>query len=129
MTMAASIEARMPFMDHRLAEFASSLPDRCRVRGTPTKWILRQAMRRLLPAEIINRPKVGFRVPVSDWFQGPLRDWIRELLIGEASRTNGYYRPDRLRKVLDDHARGRQNHEKLLWTMLNLELFHREYGL
>ena len=129
MSMAASIEGRLPFMDHRLAEYVSALPDNFRVRGRTTKWILRQAMQRLLPAEILNRPKVGFRVPVNDWFRGPLKDWIRELLLESGSKTTGYYHKKRLAKVIDDHTGGRHNHEKLLWTMLNLELVHREYSL
>jgi asparagine synthase (glutamine-hydrolysing) len=129
MSMAASIEGRLPFMDHRLAEYVSALPDNYRVRGRTTKWILRQAMQRLLPAEILNRPKVGFRVPVNDWFRGPLKDWIRELLLESGSKTTGYYHKKRLEKVINDHTRGRHNHEKLLWTMLNLELVHREYSL
>ena len=73
MTMAASIEARMPFMDHELAAYVSSLDDRYRVRGRVGKRLLREAMARLLPREILHRPKMGFRIPISDWFRGPIR--------------------------------------------------------
>lgn len=127
MTMAASIEARMPFMDHELAEFISRLPDCWRVKGSITKNILRQTMTRLLPKEIIDRPKIGFRVPVSEWFRCQMQPYLREHLTGAASLTREYYRKAELNRVLDDHVNGRQNHEKLLWTLLTLEIWHREH--
>ncbi len=129
MTMAASLEARMPFLDHELAAMTSALPDAFRVRGRDTKWILRQAARRFLPAAIIDRPKVGFRVPVNEWFRGEMKDYLHDHLTGPDSRTAGYYRCDVLHKVLAEHAAGRHNHEKLLWCLLNLEIWKREYGL
>ena len=129
MTMAASIEARMPFMDHELAAFVSSMPDRYRVRGKSTKWLLREAMKQILPTEILERPKVGFRVPVNEWFRGQMKDYLLDHLTGPSSRTAAYYKNDALHRVLDEHIRGRQNHEKLLWMLLNLELWHREYGI
>jgi len=127
MTMAASLEARMPFMDHELAAFMSNLPDKYRVRGHTTKWILREAMKRLLPPTILQRPKIGFRVPVNAWFQGPMRDYLYEHLTSSTSLTREYYLPKMLDKVLADHVACRQNHEKLLWSMLNLEIWHRQY--
>lgn len=129
MTMAASLEARMPFMDHELAGYVSGLPDEWRVKGHTTKRILREAMRRLLPASILSRPKVGFRVPVNEWFRGSMRDYLLEHLTGKDSRTRAYFRPAVLDRYLDEHLRGRQNHEKLLWTLLTLEIWHREYGV
>ncbi len=128
MTMAASIEARMPFMDHELAAYVSSLDDRWRVRGRTGKVVLREAMTRLLPKAILERPKVGFRVPVSDWFRGPMRGYLEEHLLSSASRTRDFYRRDTLKSVVDEHVGGRQNHEKLLWTMLTLEVWHRQLG-
>jgi asparagine synthase (glutamine-hydrolysing) len=127
MTMAASIEARMPFMDHELAAFVSSLPDEYRVRGRQTKWILREAMHRLLPPTILERPKVGFRVPVNEWFRGKMRAYLYDHLTGPDSRTRTYYKREALDRILSEHVRGRQNHEKLLWSLLNLELWHRQY--
>ena len=126
MTMAASIEARMPFMDHELAAFISALPDHSRVRGRVTKSILREAMKRVLPPAILDRPKVGFRVPVNEWFRTSMREYLYEHLLGAGSRTTGYYRQPALVKLLDEHSSGRQNHEKLLWSLLNLEIWHRE---
>jgi asparagine synthase (glutamine-hydrolysing) len=127
MTMAASIEARMPFLDHELAAFVSSLPDRFRVNKFQTKWILRQAMRRVLPPEILKRPKVGFRVPVNEWFRGVMRDYLFDLLLSSDSRTTRYYRREELSRVLREHTSRQRNHEKLLWTLLSLEVWYREY--
>ncbi len=127
MTMAASLEARMPFMDHQLAAYVSGLPDHFRVRGTRTKWILREAMKRLLPASILERPKVGFRVPVNEWFRGPMREYLYDHLTGSGSLTRDYYHRDELDRILTEHVDGRQNHEKLLWALLTLEIWHREY--
>ena len=127
MTMAASLEARMPFMDHELAAYVSSLPDEYRVRGRTTKWILREAMKQLLPQAILERPKVGFRVPVNEWFRGPMKDYLYEHLTGTDSRTRHYYHAAALQQVLAEHVAGRQNHEKLLWSLLTLEIWHRQY--
>jgi asparagine synthase (glutamine-hydrolysing) len=127
MTMAASLEARMPFMDHELAAYVSSLPDEYRVRGRTTKWILREAMKQLLPQAILERPKVGFRVPVNEWFRGPMKDYLYEHLTGTDSRTRHYYHAQALQQVLSEHVAGRQNHEKLLWSLLTLEIWHRQY--
>ncbi len=127
MTMAASLEARVPFLDHELAAFVSSLPDRFRIRGWRTKWILRAAARTLLPERILARPKVGFRVPVNKWFRGPMREMLTSHLQGSASITRDYYGAKVLDGVLADHLEGRKNSEKLLWTLLNLEIWHRQY--
>ncbi|HTQ36897.1 MAG TPA: asparagine synthase C-terminal domain-containing protein, partial [Steroidobacteraceae bacterium] len=128
MTMAASIESRVPFLDHKLVEFVSTLPDHYRVRGFTGKWILRAAARSLLPAHILERPKVGFRVPVNDWFRGPLREYLCDHLRGPGSLTREYFEPAVLDGVMDEHFAGRQNHEKLLWALLNLEIWHRRYA-
>lgn len=129
MTMAASLEARMPFMDQELAAYVSSLPDNYRIRGLTSKWLLREAMRRVLPAAILERPKVGFRVPVNEWFRGPMKSFLQDHLTGPGSLTAGYYHHATLKKILSEHFNGRQNHEKLLWCLLNLEIWHREYKI
>jgi asparagine synthase (glutamine-hydrolysing) len=127
MTMAASLEARMPFLDQELAAYVSSLPDRFRVRGHTTKWILREAMKRLLPRRILERPKVGFRVPVNEWFRGPMRSFLFDHLTSVDSMTHDYFHKDALNQIMNEHVEGRQNHEKLLWCLLNLEIWHRQY--
>ncbi|TAD89565.1 MAG: asparagine synthase (glutamine-hydrolyzing) [Alphaproteobacteria bacterium] len=128
-TMAASLEARMPFLDHRLAAYVASLPDDRRLRGSTTKWLLRRAMERVLPQAILTRPKIGFRVPVEAWFRGRLSGWLEDCLTGAGSRTRDLYRPDALRRVLEEHRAGRVNHEKLLWLLLTTELFRRRYNV
>ncbi len=129
MTMAASIEARMPFMDHELAEYVSGLPDKYRIHGRVTKWLLREAVKEMIPESILARPKVGFRLPVNEWFRGPMKDYLFDHLLGDRSVSKKYYRQQYLKKVLDDHLNGHQNHEKLLWTLLNLEIWLRQTGV
>ena len=129
MTMAASLEARMPFMDHRLAAYVSRLPDENRLNGKVSKWMLREGMKQMLPEAIIDRPKVGFRVPMSDWFRGPMKDYICDHLIGHDSKTLDFYDRSALERYLNEHIDHKQNHEKLLWTLLNLEIWQREYNL
>ena len=128
MTMAASIEARVPFLDHKLAEFVSTLPDDCRIRGARTKWILREAGKQILPATILKRPKVGFRVPVNEWFRGNMREFLLDHLQSANSLTRTYFDQGALYQIVSDHIDGRQNHEKLLWSLLNLEIWHRQYA-
>jgi asparagine synthase (glutamine-hydrolysing) len=106
----------------------SGLPDNYRVNGLKTKWILRQAGQSLIPEQILNRPKVGFRVPVNKWFQGPMKDYLLDHLRGPSSKTRAYYDPQVLDRMVDDHVEGKQNHEKLLWALLNLEIWHRQYA-
>ena len=107
----------------------SALPDQYRIHNGTQKWILREAMRDILPPEILGRRKIGFRVPVSVWFRTILKDYVRENLLGLSSRTRGFYRQDALQRILDQHASGSVNHEKLIWTLLSFELFQKEYGL
>jgi asparagine synthase (glutamine-hydrolysing) len=128
MTMAASIESRVPFLDHVFATHVSTLPDHYRVKGFSTKWILRQAAKSLIPEAILDRPKVGFRVPVNEWFRTRMRGFLVEHLQGAESKTRSYYDPKVLDRVVSDHVQGRQNHEKLLWALLNLEIWHRQYA-
>ena len=123
MTMAESLETRAPFLDHKLAELVSALPDHARVRGLETKWILHQAAKPLLG----NLPtrKGGWRVPVGAWLRGELREYLLEHLRGQGSMTRSYYEPKALDRVIDDHLAGRRNHETALWTLLNLEIWQR----
>lgn len=127
MTMAASIEARMPFLDTQLVTYVSSLPDNYRLGLLKTKYLLRQAMKQLLPRPIITRKKIGFRVPVDDWFRGSMSGFLQDHLMGPGSHTASYLRKPVISKILVEHIEGRKNHEKLLWSLLNLELWHRQY--
>jgi asparagine synthase (glutamine-hydrolysing) len=125
MTMAASLEARAPYLDHRLAEFVSTLPDELRVRGLAGKWILREAARPLL--EGLAPRKAGFRIPVGAWLRGELSDFLLEHLRGADSLTRSYYDTAVLDRMLDEHVAGRRNHEEILWTLLNLEIWQRAF--
>jgi asparagine synthase (glutamine-hydrolysing) len=127
MTMAASIEARVPFLDHKLVEFAATLPDHWRVDELRRKRVLREVARSLLPREIPERTKVGFRVPVTEWFTGGMRDYLYDHLRSSDSMTRAYYDTTYLDRVLDEHTHGVQTHDKLLWTLLTLEIWHRLY--
>jgi asparagine synthase (glutamine-hydrolysing) len=123
---AAGIELRMPFLDHALAEYVSSLPDNRRVRGMATKWILREAGKRLIPARLARR-KGGFRPPLRDWLRNELRDTLLEHLQSSASLTRPNYGAAALDRMLKEHLEGKNNHEIPLWTLLNLEIWHRQY--
>jgi asparagine synthase (glutamine-hydrolysing) len=128
-TMAASIEARMPFMDIELARLMARLPDRWRIRGLTQKFILRRAMRSVLPSAVLARPKVGFRVPINEWFRGPMRGFVRELIGAPSSLARTLCDRATIDRTLAEHEAGRQNHEKLIWILVNLELFQRQFRL
>ncbi|HYR36703.1 MAG TPA: asparagine synthase-related protein [Burkholderiales bacterium] len=129
MTAAASLELRAPFLDHRLAEYVSALPDAARVRGLSTKWILRQADRRLIGQLGIKaglKPrKAGFRIPLGDLMRGESRELLVDHLRGPGCLTRAYYDGKVLDRLLDEHLAARKNHEETLWTLLNLEIWHR----
>jgi asparagine synthase (glutamine-hydrolysing) len=127
MTMAASIEARAPFMDIRLAEYASSLPESWRIKGRTTKRIVREALRPRLPEAVLRRPKNGFRMPVGAWFRGPLREQYHDLLLGPDAVTRDYFDRSALLRYIEEHASGRQDHSKTLWSLFALETFLREF--
>jgi asparagine synthase (glutamine-hydrolysing) len=127
MSMAASIEARVPLLDHPLVEWAARLGDRHKVRGTQGKFLLKRLARTLLPHEVVDRPKVGFTVPLSPWFRGPLRSLLADTLLSATALGRGYYQPATLRRYVDDHLGGRHDRARELWTLLTLELWHRTF--
>jgi asparagine synthase (glutamine-hydrolysing) len=124
---AASLELRLPFLDHRLVEYVSALPDEQRVNGLSTKWILRRAARALLPG-MPRRRKVGWPARAKDWLRGELREPLADHLMGSGALTRGYYRGDALDRTIDEHLKGKKDHGTLLWTLLNLEIWHRIYA-
>jgi asparagine synthase (glutamine-hydrolysing) len=125
MSMAASIESRVPFLDHELVEFASRLPDDMKVRGLTTKHVLRQCMSGILPAEILSRKKMGFPVPVGAWLRGPYRFVLDELVLGERALARGLFDEAALRGLVASHVSGETNHAERLWSLINLELWQR----
>jgi len=124
MSMAASIESRVPFLDHPLAEFAASLPDRLKLHGWTTKYVLREAMRGTLPAAILERPKMGFPVPVGRWLRGPYRWLIDEYVLGERAASRDLFEPATVRRLVAAHLSG-ENHSERLWSLINLEVWQR----
>jgi asparagine synthase (glutamine-hydrolysing) len=127
MMMAGSIEGRMPFMDVELASMAARIPDRFLAGLRSGKRVLRAALRNVLPREILQRRKVGFRVPFHDWFRNRYRDMLRDTLSSEASQVARLCDRSALDRYLREHLEGRNNHERILWTLVNLELFFREF--
>jgi asparagine synthase (glutamine-hydrolysing) len=129
MSMATSIESRVPFLDHRLVEFAALLPDEWKLRGWTTKRVLREAMKGLLPDAILNRPKMGFPVPFGKWLRegGGWNDVVRDVLLDRRSRERGIIDPAAVDQLLRDHADGRTDGGDRLWSLLNLELWYRTF--
>lgn len=126
-SMAVSLEVRAPFLDHRVAEFAASLPPGYKLRGGKTKYILKRAIKDYLPPFVTRRGKKGFGVPVAEWLKGKLRPLARDLLSPDRVRKAGVFNPEYVTKLQDEHERGVANHRKLLWTLLMFELWHESF--
>jgi len=124
MSMAASIESRVPFLDHPLVEWTARLPERLKLRGGTTKYILREAMRDVLPAEILTRGKMGFPVPIGAWFRGQFRGIIDELVLSPRALERGLFDAGTIRSLVSRHAAG-EDHAERLWSLVNLEIWHR----
>jgi asparagine synthase (glutamine-hydrolysing) len=125
MSMAASIESRVPFLDHVLVEFASRIPREVQIQGLAGKRVLKKAVEDLLPHEILYRPKLGFPTPWSGWLAGPRLDTIRAMLLERRSLDRGYFRREAIERIFDEHrAKHRDNYDRI-WRLLNLELWHR----
>jgi asparagine synthase (glutamine-hydrolysing) len=116
--MAVSLETRVPYLDHHVVEFAWRLPLDLKIRGGETKWILRQLLYRHVPRELIERPKMGFGVPIGAWLRGPLRDWAEALLDERRLLEEGYLRAGPIRQAWQDHLSGRTDQQYRLWSVL-----------
>ena len=127
MSMAASIESRVPFLDHRLVEFSCSLPERMKLRGKTTKYILREAMKNMLPAEILNRPKMGFPVPIGSWFRGPFSSVIDDYVLGDRAMARRIFDPTFVRSLVKRHQQGGEDHSERLWSLVNFEIWQRQF--
>jgi asparagine synthase (glutamine-hydrolysing) len=127
MSMATSIESRVPFLDHKLVEYVATLPDDWKLQGWTTKRVLREAMKGLLPASILNRPKMGFPVPFAGWARGAWNGVARDILLDRRARQRGILEPRAVDHLLRAHADGRTEGGDRIWTLLNLELWHRTF--
>ncbi|HZU72772.1 MAG TPA: asparagine synthase (glutamine-hydrolyzing) [Acidimicrobiales bacterium] len=125
-SMANSLEVRAPFLDHELVEFACSLPRKYKIRGLEKKRVLKAAFRHTVPIENLRRAKMGFGVPIGAWFRGELSGVLRGVLLSDTHLRRGYFRPDAVRRLVDEHQSGSGDHTHKLWALYMLEMWHQE---
>ncbi len=127
-TMANSLEARVPFLDHQLMEFVATIPSNLKLRGTVAKYILKQSYKDFLPEAIFKRRKMGFGVPVSRWFRNELKDYIYEILLDRRTLDRGYFKREGVERLLNDHIALRYDHSARIWALLFLEVWFRVFS-
>ncbi|MFX0195704.1 MAG: asparagine synthetase B family protein, partial [Candidatus Hodarchaeota archaeon] len=125
LSMAVSVEARVPFLDHKLVEFAASLPPHLKLRRLTRKYLLKKVSRIWLPPKIIERKKQGFPVPISVWFRKEVRPFVRDILSPAAIKRRGLFNPEYVEQLLNEHEAGLDNHGSFLFGLLSVELWHR----
>ena len=125
MTMAASLEERVPFLDHELVELAARIPGRMLTRGFRTKSLLKRALRPYLPTESVRRRKVGFAVPIGEWFRKSLRSLVADLVLAPEARGRGYFNTKSTEQFVREHFDGVRDRQKQLWALVNFELWCR----
>lgn len=126
-SMAHSLEVRVPILDHKLMEWMSGLPPEAKLRGKEGKYMLKKAMEPYLPDEILYRPKMGFAVPLAAWFRGPLRQRVRDAVLGPVLAETGFFNQKFLRELVDHHQSGRRDNSAALWSILMFESFYRQH--
>lgn len=126
-TMANSLEARSPFLDHHLLEFTARLPESLQHRGGRGKRLLKESLRGLLPDEVLDRPKMGFAVPLARWLRTSLRGPLEDLVTSDRALSRGYFKPAAVRRLVADHVDGGSDHRYVLWDLLMLEMWHRRF--
>ncbi|MDT7603945.1 MAG: hypothetical protein QOF61_1942 [Acidobacteriota bacterium] len=127
MSMAASVESRVPFLDHKLVEYTARLPERLKLRGWTTKYILRRSMRDVLPEAILKRRKMGFPVPIGAWFRGAYTHVLDEYVLGERARSRGLFDDGFVRRIVELHRAGVEDHTERLWSLVNFEMWQRRF--
>jgi asparagine synthase (glutamine-hydrolysing) len=125
MAMANSLEVRSPLLDHKVIEFAATLPSDLKYRNGISKYLLKRYAAQRAPASAIYRPKMGFSIPVADWLRGELRATAEDLLLSDRAMGRGYFDPEHVRAMWGRHQARRRNHSHHLWALMMLELWHR----
>ena len=126
-SMANSLEARSPFLDHKVIEFAASLPENLKMRSAETKSLLKKVAARLVPREAIYRRKMGFGVPVGNWFRANMKDFVHSVLLSEKSLSRGIIKPEILKRYVEEHISGKRDYTYQIWTLLMLELWFQRF--
>jgi asparagine synthase (glutamine-hydrolysing) len=126
-SMAVSLEARSPFLDHHLMEFAASLPENLKLRGITTKYLLKRVLKRLIPQQNLKRRKMGFGVPIGHWLRGVMQPFLRETLFSEKATSRGLFKPERVRSLVDEHVAKKVDHSHRLWSLLMLEMWFQTF--
>ncbi len=126
-SMSVSLEARSPFLDHRLMEFAASLPEKMKLRRMTTKYLLKKVLKDFVPGQNLTRRKMGFGVPIGYWFRGTMQAFLRETLLSEKSLGRGFFKPERIRAIVDEHIDNRMDHSHRLWSLMMLELWFQRF--
>jgi len=127
-SMGVSLEARVPILDHRVVEFAARIPLSMKIRSGQTKWLLRKVLYRYVPRELVERPKMGFGIPIEDWLRGPLRDWAEELMNEDRLRREGFFRPEAIRELWAVHLSRQRNRHGHLWNVLMFQAWREKWG-
>ena len=127
MSMANSLEVRAPLLDHTLLEYVATLPVSLKLRGTVSKYLLRQVAGRMLPASVLTKPKQGFAIPEGRWFRGSLRPFAEDVLLDRRSLGRGFFRRDTVARMLRHHASGARDYSRWIWNLILLELWCRRF--
>ena len=126
-SMGESLEVRVPFLDHRVVEHAWRVPLDLKVRGKEGKWLLKQVLYRYVPQDLIDRPKMGFGVPIDEWLRGPMRDWAEDLLDERSLAADGFFHVPEVRAKWQQHLNGKANWNHLLWPILMFQAWFDHY--
>ena len=126
-SMMASLEGRVPLLNNDFVAYATSLPLDMKLHGLRTKFLLKRALRGMLPDRILDRPKKGFGIPVAEWFRGPLKEQMQSVLSSDRLASDGFFEPAAVRRLVADHLSGRRDNRKQLWTLFAFELWHEGY--